>query len=123
MAKWPLSTRDGYASPEAFRIGSQGCCEASASRHLQFEDRTLYDTRPHSSDLSVTADRRDEMGSGSCILTWLHNETIHLDPDFVDCILHTPRWFQNTKTPLSVPHSPPFPFEVLVLLCWPPLCC
>src|SRR5258708_23538744 len=116
MAKWPLSPRDGYAPREAFRMGSQGCCEASASRHLQSEDRTLYDTRPHSSDLSVTADRRDEMGSGSCILTWLYNETIHLDPDFLDCIPYPPRDFQNTQALVNIPHSPSLPLDVLFLL-------
>src|SRR5260370_473682 len=82
-----------------------------------------YDRSPPVPDLGVPADRRDEMGSGSCILTWLHNETIHLDPDFVDCILHTPREFQNTKALVSVPHSPSFPLEVVVLLGWPPMLC
>jgi hypothetical protein len=72
---------------------------------LQSEDRTLYDSRAHSSDLGVTADNRDQMGSRSCIIAWLQNETIHLDSHLIDRILHASGEFQKTKALVSILHS------------------
>src|SRR5258708_27828284 len=104
MAKWPLTTGYGYASPETFRIWSEGRCDSSAARYPQSEDCILNYSRPHSSDLGITADNRDQMGSRTRILAWLQNETIRLDSNFVDRILHAPGEFQNTKALVSVLH-------------------
>ncbi len=101
----PLSTGHGNTTAKPFRVGSQCRSDSIAARYPQSEDRALDHSCPNCSNLSVAADRGDQMSTRSCVLCRFHNETIHLDSNFVERILHAPGEFQNTKALVSVLHS------------------
>src|SRR5260221_9400763 len=72
---------------------------------MQSDPVTLYGIVETSPTWPVSTDNRDQMGSRSCILAWLQNETIHLDSNLIDRVLHASGEFQKTKALVSVLHS------------------
>jgi hypothetical protein len=107
MLSRTLLSRNYDTPAKALGLGSKRSRNGSATRELNLEQGSLGDRRPEGTDLGVSRDHRNQVGSdwASFIFCWFQNGAVNVNPNAGRRVFHAFCKFQRSKALVCVLHD------------------